>query len=223
MTSKIELYREILEEDPASRVFFPLAKILAQNGEKEEAAAVLTKALGVHPEHLEARFFLVELLTQLGRGEEGTAAFEALAPLFSKYPSVWSLWASKATGLSRDAAVALRFVAQNLAGNKVSFFDLLEKGLAADAGAEPAERPEKPDSPDFEDFPLRGAAEVQALAKLIQDEEEALSSRATEIKALAGAETASAQDPSRKEEGKTKLLSMLEALADRLDARAAAS
>src|SRR5512147_667390 len=121
MTSKIELYREVLTDDPNSRVFFPLARMLAEQGEAAEAVSVLKKAMGFHPGHLEARFLLVELLTRLEREDEAEDAFEGLASLLSNYPSVWSLWAAKAPGLSRDSSLALKFLALSLQGKNVSW------------------------------------------------------------------------------------------------------
>jgi len=218
--SKIVFYREVLRDDPASRVFFPLARMLAEDGQTEEAVAILTRAINVHPGHLEARFFLVELLIRLGRDAESETTFGELLPLLSNYPSVWSLWAAKAQGLSRDSSVAMHLVARNLGGAEISFVDLLEKGLSATAkpgpatpqapprvspqppqiakeevlkparqaasdhqGAHaepspqaPAARPEEfsgssgSGGAGFEDFPLRGAAEVQMLARRIQEE-----------------------------------------------------
>ena len=269
VTSKIALYREVLADDPTSRVFFPLAKMLTESGRPEEAVAVLTESMGAHPGHLEARFLLVELLTRLGRGEESSAIFDEVLPLLTRYPSVWSLWAAKAK-LSRDSSVAMRLVAQNLAGGDVSFLDVLEKGLAATgkmAGeATGAGRVETPREPASQDFSLRGAAEVQALARRIQEgdepdagqkpfavktrtmadllakhgdyaeavsiyeqlagqssdpaEQEALKKRIAEIKALAEPVLATAhEEPAERKANKSDLVSMLEALADRLDAR----
>ena len=46
MTSKIELYREVLALEPASRVFFPLANMLVDQGGTDEAMdAFLAHAL----------------------------------------------------------------------------------------------------------------------------------------------------------------------------------
>jgi len=269
MTSKIALYREVLEDDPTSRVFFPLAKMLSESGRPEEAVAVLTKSVSAHPGHLEARFLLVELLTRLGRGQESAAIFDEVLPLLTRYPSVWSLWAAKAK-LSRDSSVAMRLVAQNLAGGDVSFLDVLEKGLAAigkTAGetASPGLVVETPRE-QGEDFSLRGAAEVQALARRLREdgepraeekpfavktrtmadllakhgdyaeavsiykqlaeqasdqaEREELYRRAGELQALAEPAVAAAREESAPKKGsKSDLVSMLEALADRLDAR----
>ncbi len=185
MTSKIDFYREVLKDDPNSRVFFPLAKMLAAEGDAEEAVEVLGKSIALHPAHLEARFLLVELLTRLGRGAEAEKSFQGLSTLLSDYPAVWTLWAAKAPGLSRDASLALKFLAVSLQGGDVSLVGLMEKGLAASGGAEtkaaptPAEEcpagesaaEEAPAGEPADSFSLRGADEVMALTQQIEAQE----------------------------------------------------
>lgn len=280
MTSKIEFYREVLSDDPNSRVFFPLAKMLAEEGDAEGAVSVLKRSIGFHAGHLEARFLLVEMLSRLGREAEASEAFEGLTSLLSNYPSVWSLWASKATGLSRDSSLALRFLALSLQGQDVSWLGLMEQGLAAVSGqAKPAEEaPAGPDGESPEGFSLRGADEVLALTQQIEAEDRrapmdqlppecvsessatvktktmadllarhgdyasaldiygellrlaatdpdkaALSARIDEIKSLMSAGTAPAKpEAAQQPKSKAKLVSMLETLATRLDARATA-
>jgi len=131
MTSKIEFYREVLAIEPSSRVFFPLSQLLRLEGLHDEAMSVLRSGIGYHPDHLEAKFLLVELLAGQNRLDEAGSVFEGLASLLSHYPSVWSLWASKATGLSSDAALALRFLAAAFQGKDLSWMGVLEKGLQA--------------------------------------------------------------------------------------------
>ncbi len=197
MTSKIEFYREVLADDPNSRVFFPLAKMLFEQGELDECVAVLKKSIGLHPAHLEARFLLIEALTRLGRASEASTDFEPVSSLLSNYPSVWTLWAASAKGLSRDSAVALRFLALSMAGGDLSWLNVLEQGLSAASGASqatgttggPGVMPGKPEaapssariSSTDEDLPgeggaasagegftLRGADEVMAIAQEIE-------------------------------------------------------
>lgn len=184
MTSKIEFYREVLAIEPSSRVFFPLAQLLRQEGHHDEAMSVLRMGIGYHPDHLEAKFLLVELLNGLNRLEEAGLVFEGLAALLSHYPSVWSLWASKATGLSNDAALALRFLAAAFQGKDLSWMGVLEKGLQACTAPAPAapaasggsggaalgnvESPSGAGDEDSQDFSLRGAEEVSALAQRIE-------------------------------------------------------
>lgn len=281
MTSKIDFYREVLADDPNSRVFFPLAKMLAEAGEAGEAVEVLKRSIGFHPGHVEAKFLLIELLSRQGSESEAAAAFEGVAGLLSKYPAVWSLWAAKATGLSPDASIALRILAAALGGQDVSFAGLLEKGLAA--SGKPAVTPvsaasDEPAEPEGDFTVLRGADEVMAITQQLEaverrapaetlppecaseasaavktrtmadllarhgdyasalqiygelhemasgDQEKArMAARIDEIKAqmAAGASPVKPADagPSK---NKAKLVSMLEALATRLDARATA-
>jgi len=282
MTSKIDFYREVLSDDPNSRVFFPLGKMLAEQGETEEAVSVLRKSIPLHPGHIEAKFLLVELLMRLGREDEASSQFDAVSPLLADYPAVWTLWASRATGLSRDAALALRFLALSLQGKDVSLFGLMEQGLAAQLGevkaAPSAPRAERPAGIDSESFTLRGAEEVMALTQRIEaqqrhkpaemlppecasenvaavrtrtmaellarhgdyaaaleiygdllrlassdQEKNSISTRMEEINLLVSS-GASPAKPSTEAQPKSgaKLVSMLEALANRLDARATA-
>lgn len=295
MTSKIEFYREVLADDPNSRVFFPLAKLLTQQGEAEEAVEVLKGSVGHHPGHIEARFLLVELLTRLGRMAEAEAVFEGLSSLLCDYPAVWTLWASKAPGLSRDGALALRFLALSLSGGGPSWLEVMEKGLASSGsagprgtaipeegagGAQPSGETgaEQASGEPGGEFTLRGADEVLAITQQIEaterrapaellppecasastatvktrtmadllarhgdfssaleiygelmrmasspQEKQAFAARIQEIESWAAAGAAPAKTPPQREpKSRTKLVSMLEALATRLDARATA-
>jgi len=274
MTSKIDFYREVLSDDPNSRVFFSLATMLAEQGETEEAVAVLRKAVAFHPGHLEAKFLLVELCSRLGRMDEAKAAFEGLSSLLSNYPSVWTLWASQATGLSRDGALALKFLALALSGKDVSWLEIMEKGLGAVPAGQASLDEEAPAAP-AEDFSLRGAGEVRALTQRLEAPEQRatsrpdcvqaasasvktrtmaellashgdytsaleiygelqrlasteqdraiLTARIGELEALMASGTAAPKGASAQQpKSKPKLVSMLEALANRLDARATA-
>ncbi len=189
MTSKIDFYREVLAIEPGSRVFFPLAKLLRQEGFADEAMAVLRSGIAFHPDYLEAKFLLVELLSGQNRLEEAGTVFDGLAALLSDYPSVWTLWASRSTGLTSDASLALRFLAAAFQGKDISWMGVLEKGLqastetaasmpsAAVAGGGPVESsaqaagegvPAAGGDDDAQGFSLRGADEVIALAQRIE-------------------------------------------------------
>jgi hypothetical protein len=280
MTSKIDFYREVLNDDPNSRVFFPLAKMLAEKGDAEEAVSVLNRSVGFHPGHLEAKFLLVELLTRLGREAEALGAFEGLSSLMSSYPSVWTLWASKTTGLSRDSALALKFLALSLQGKDVSWLNIMEQGIGVATGTPvSSDDDDAGESPEVSGgFSLRGADEVMALTQQIvsqerltpkeqlppecasqaiatvktrtmadllarhgdysssleiygellrmsssEQEKKNISARIAEIESQMAAGVAPARPAlGQQPKSKAKLVSMLEALANRLDARATA-
>ena len=61
-SEKAKWYQEVLSLDPDSRIFLPYARLLAELGRAGEAVDVLKAGLGKHPEFLEARLYLIELL-----------------------------------------------------------------------------------------------------------------------------------------------------------------
>lgn len=275
MTSKIEFYHEVLALEPASRVFFPLAKLLVESGDPGRAVDVLRSGIAFHPDHLEARFLLLELLARLGQNDQAAACFETVAGVLVNYPAVWSMWAAHSATLSPDTAIALRFLSASFQNPDLTWASILDKGL--DAGAPPAQIGAKGAASASVGFNLRGAEEVMALTRRIEAparktgaaptpaecaseaaaavktrtmadllakhgdyasaleiyeelsrlagsaaEREQLAARIAEIRDLmAGvAEAAKSPEPD-KPKAKARLVSMLETLADRLDARAA--
>ena len=136
MKQKIELYREVLELEPGSRVFFPLAKLLAQDARPKEGIEVLYKGLSHRPDHVEARLLLVELLSSLGDDNGLDQEMARLEQMLSAYPAFWKAWSGR---LSRrpdmqDAALAGRFLTLTLQGKPLSWSEVIEEGLRTLAG-----------------------------------------------------------------------------------------
>ena len=150
MKQKIELYREVLELEPGSRVFFPLAKLLIQDERSDEALDVLREGLLRRPDHLEARLLLVELLC----GTDDEAGLDAemtqLERVFSSYPAFWEEWSGRLSRRpeSKDAAIAGRFFSLSLQGRPVNWADVIDQGLRAFTEGQPA-RPRVADMPDL--------------------------------------------------------------------------
>ena len=141
MKQKIEWYKEVLELEPGSRVFFPLAKLLAADGQTADAVHVLRQGLLRHPDHVEARLLLVELFFLQDAGGDLRAKIDQLGVLFAAYPGFWKAWSEQlaATPALRDAALAMRFFAAALQGKKISWGEIIEHGLhsllGSDSGA----------------------------------------------------------------------------------------
>lgn len=131
MAEKIEWYKEVLELEPNSRVFFPLARLLVEASRQEEAAHVLEHGLARHGEFLEARLFLIEILHSLGRREACAAQVDKLSQMLSSYAGFWQAWATwlSETRGAADAASALRFLAANLACGPLSLRDVIDRGV----------------------------------------------------------------------------------------------
>lgn len=137
MTEKIEWYKEVLELEPNSKVFFPLARLLSEAGRTDEAVEILEQGLARHEEFLEARLFLIELLHTAKRLEACEKQVGRLTKMFSTYAGFWQAWAAciNAAGDAPDTAAVLRFLALNFSKGPVSLHEVINQGLASLSGA----------------------------------------------------------------------------------------
>lgn len=129
MRRKIEWYQEVLALEPGSRVFFPLAKLFAEHGELEDAERTLRMGLDRHPDALEARLLLIEVLTRLGRQEEAQEmTLQAVKPL-ERYPAFWTHWAREHAATNRDFSMFLLLVASQFSDKPAKWADVVLDGL----------------------------------------------------------------------------------------------
>lgn len=133
MTEKIEWYKEVLELEPNSKVFFPLARLLTEEQRFDEAVDVLEQGLARHSEFLEARLFFIELLFKTGRQEACAAQVSNLSKMFSEYAGFWQAWAAclSSAGDTPDTAAVLRFLALNFMRGPISLHEVLDQGIAS--------------------------------------------------------------------------------------------
>lgn len=131
MTAKIEWYREVLELEPNSKVFFPLARLLAEDGQAEEAVTLLEKGLDRHPEFLEARLFLIELLHKHNRREKCNEQVARLSKMFASYAGFWQAWAACLASEQgeEDTASIIRFLAAHFISGPLNLHEVLNRGL----------------------------------------------------------------------------------------------
>jgi tetratricopeptide (TPR) repeat protein len=133
MKQKIEWYREVLELEPGSRVFFPLAKLLAAEDLTGEAISTLRQGLLRHPDHVEARLLLIDLLSLEGAGDDLEKEIALIGELFSGYPGFWRAWSRElaAHPEMRDAALAIRFLGASLQGKPITWTTVIQQGLTS--------------------------------------------------------------------------------------------
>lgn len=131
MKSKISWYREVLEYEPHSKVFFPLARLLKDNGQLTEALATLRDGLSLHPEHVEAKLLLAEVLREMDREDELHEVVQELASSIAGYPAFWEAWADQlnAEESGSDPALALKFLASFFSGASFTWAEVIESGL----------------------------------------------------------------------------------------------
>lgn len=166
MKAKIEWYQEVLELEPSSKVFFPLARLLAENGQPDDAIATLRQGLDRHPEFIEARLFLIELLHSSHRDDLRDGEVGKLARLLGAYPGFWDAWSAclAAGDKGRDTALALAFLAASFRSGTqgaLSWTSVIEHGLRAMLGGNgtdpvpatsPVATPSAPAMPDLQDM-----------------------------------------------------------------------
>lgn len=130
---KAAWYREVLELEPGSKVFLPFARLLAGMGRQDEAVAVLRDGLERHPEFMEARLFLIDVLHKSGDAALCGAEVARLAGLFRSHPDFWEAWSalSEAEGDKPDMAVSLGFLGALFRDGEVTLVDVLAAGLKA--------------------------------------------------------------------------------------------
>lgn len=162
MIDKITLYTEVLELEPGSRVFFPLAKLLADK-EPAEAILILKKGLSRHPDHIEARIFLIELLSANEGDADLDNELDIVSSILRNYPSFWKIWSAHLAQDSElhDAALAINFFGAGLSGRCVTWSDVIAHGLNSllvDAGDETT--PHLPSSAEVKRFRGSTTADV---------------------------------------------------------------
>lgn len=136
MKAKIEWYQEVLELEPGSKVFFPLARLLGQAGQPDEAIRVLRQGLARHPEYIEARLLLVQLLQESGDTDQCADELEEITSVFAEYPGFWEAWSEHSP--SDDVACALSFLSAAFRSPGLSLRDVFAAGLCGLNAAEPA-------------------------------------------------------------------------------------
>ncbi|MCH5277232.1 MAG: tetratricopeptide repeat protein [Desulfovibrionaceae bacterium] len=123
---KAAWYREVLDLEPGSKVFVPFARLLLELDRADEAIDVLRDGLERHPEFMEARLLLIDVLHR--RGDAGCGAEVArLAGLFRSHPDFWDAWGAESA--STELAVSLGFLAALFRNEGLTLADVLAAGL----------------------------------------------------------------------------------------------
>ncbi len=93
LDERIKFFEEIIEQDPASKLFFPLAKLYHEKKDIERSISILKQGLSCHPDHIEARLFLIELLSEKSMEKEADLHTQKIKDILLSYPHFWGRWA----------------------------------------------------------------------------------------------------------------------------------
>lgn len=141
MQEKIKWYQEVLELEPGSKVFFPLARLLSETGQVDAALTTLQHGIARHPEFIEARLYLIDLLYKNNRTAQCDVQVAELTGLFSHYAGFWQAWGSYLahTDKGKDLSLALSFLAASFQNADLRLADIFAQGLQSMQGAAPSQ------------------------------------------------------------------------------------
>ncbi len=137
---RLKWYQEVLSLDPDSRIFLPYARLVAQSGNIADSIGILKKGLVKHPEFLEAKLELLDLLERSGQGSAAMAESSELIGQLSAHASLWEIW-SRMPGVRADMAAMLIFFASCMKNEGFSLADVLSAGLRGLRAGEGTSRP----------------------------------------------------------------------------------
>lgn len=130
MQDKISWYEEVLSQDPGSPLFFNLARLYLDQGERNKAIGYLQAGLDRNPAHAQARFLLIQTLADADRRDTARQYLEPILAGLGSSPDFWLLWAEKLEAEGRtDLAAAVRFIGTDIGQGPMSWAHVLLQGL----------------------------------------------------------------------------------------------
>lgn len=123
-------YQEVLSLDPASRIFLPYARLLADTGRRMEAIEVLRSGLSRHPEFLEARLLLIDLLHAAGMDAAAGLEASTIIESLSRCSSLWEIW-SGLPGVRADQAAMLLYFGATFRQGGPGLAEVFDAGIKA--------------------------------------------------------------------------------------------
>ncbi len=123
-------YQEVLALDPQSRIFLPYAQFLADLDQKDDAIHVLKAGIAKHPEFLEARLLLIQLLHESGQNSAADLEAAGIIELLARFPVLWKIW-SRVPGIRADQSALLMFFASCLGQKELNLADVFHAGIEA--------------------------------------------------------------------------------------------
>lgn len=244
MKNTLHLFDELLEHDPGSKIFFPLARLYKRHGYIKRAIEIVQKGIDLHPDYLEAQFFLIELLYDTG--ENGAAESHA-HELFQKLLAYDKFWFALRTFYSKknqeDMQLAAYIIERKANQSNVDLLKLLTSGIGHYSDSindqNSAQEPEHDlDAEEVTQFFINSGIKTKTMAKLLAaqgehsqaiaicDELLATSIKAEEVNELQtlreqSLQTLQALDNTQADKT-TKLYNVLNNLASRLEKRSMA-
>lgn len=238
MNTTLHLLDELLEHDPGSRIFLPLAKLYRKEGQLRKSAEIVTRGLEHHPDYLEAQIFLIETLHDLG----DSAAEAKAESLFFKLAGYEKFWGIARRFFARsqknDLALAALLLERSSHQEHVDLIQVLSLGLAhseelTSSPSAVTEPDEDLDAEEVAQLCINSGIKTKTMAKLLMAQGEYAQAAAIYDALLASCPSdadreelrtlqmsARAAMGERQDEGNSKLFQVLSSLATRLEEKA---
>jgi tetratricopeptide (TPR) repeat protein len=129
MQEKIALYEEVLALEPGSRLFFALAEMYLSQGMPEKAEATLRRGIANHPDHLEAKLLLLEVLDRSAKQDEMIRMAAPLITSLRGCSALWKAWEAVDRDAKGETATLFRLLGRALSGNGVSWDEIITTGV----------------------------------------------------------------------------------------------
>ncbi len=133
MNDRLDLYREILEIEPNSKVFFAYAKLLSNQARIEEALSVLARGLESHPDFLEARLYYIDLLARNDKLESARMQLNRLTGIFQTHSGFWHIWSKLTAEDNPTISTTLGLLATLFNDPSLSLLQIMQAGIHAHA------------------------------------------------------------------------------------------
>ena len=129
-SEKITFYEQVLELEPESRLFFPLARLYFEKNDLDKSRKTLLNGLDNHPQHFEARLLLAAILNQQGQKKDADSIYQDIFSLLSNNADFWeSLSRNLSQDGKTDLSLAAAFFAGSCSGKTLTWADIMQAGM----------------------------------------------------------------------------------------------
>jgi len=127
---KTKFYEQVLELEPESRLFFPLARIYFEQNQIRKAKQTLENGLNRHPRHFEARLLLATVLIHAGDQNRARQIYMDIFSLFREDRLFWENLTDILSGRGeKDLSLAAAFFARSGSDKAFTWTDVLKTGM----------------------------------------------------------------------------------------------
>ena len=127
---KTKFYERVLELEPGSRLFFPLARQYYEQKNMTSAKQVLSEGLKRHPDHFEARLLFASVLNRLGDNQKARMIYGEIFDLLKNNHDFWEDLSDVLSARGeKDLSLAAAFFARSGEDNSLTWADILKKGM----------------------------------------------------------------------------------------------